>query len=532
MSYTVNFTDTSTPGPRGPITAWHWDFGDGSTSTVQNPSHAYAVTGLYSVELTITGTGADGQATTILPVIVLDTSLLTAEFSSSPTLLTVDFTDLSTPGPSGPITGWSWTFGDGGTSTSQNPSHSYASSGTRSVQLTVTGTSPDGTANKTHSVTVSSASDIFDEWIAACNADSDAARPTTMPISSSPHYKPFTTITQMQSLLASAVAGDYIFYDGSGVLTSSGTSNAVLSLTGHNYGGRVTLDLGTYRSVWDNSLESSDYVQINYTGTGLGSPVGLSNCTNLTIYGGRLHCTNGYGNGILLNAPLNQIDWYDPYFYNCGLQGIAVRGQTGSGAASTTQNIFFRAEVDGYAMDPARDNHADKGTGLHACQLHGGGAIKNCKWMIYGHDPLAPGATSHGVVWPEGGGGSVVEPGQENLSDNSDNHIVYAFGENLLMKNGSPYRNPGTTGYQIGGNVIEAWGNSKLNDWVFEFIAGRNITGCVWHGAGSNWQGTSGHEVVVNHGRHVNTNQFLASSGGVAGPYDRRLPQPIYHDCT
>ena len=67
----------------------------------------------------------------------------------------VSFTDSSTPGPSGPITAWAWTFGDGGTSTSQNPSHTYAAAGVYSVRLEVTGTSPDGTSAVTKRIDVS-----------------------------------------------------------------------------------------------------------------------------------------------------------------------------------------------------------------------------------------------------------------------------------------------------------------------------------------------------------------------------------------
>jgi hypothetical protein len=48
---TVNFTDEST----GSITSWEWDFGDGSTNTIQNPSHTYTDPGTYTVTLTVTG---------------------------------------------------------------------------------------------------------------------------------------------------------------------------------------------------------------------------------------------------------------------------------------------------------------------------------------------------------------------------------------------------------------------------------------------------------------------------------------------
>ncbi|HLP60548.1 MAG TPA: PKD domain-containing protein, partial [Candidatus Deferrimicrobium sp.] len=49
----VNFTNTSTD-PDGTVVSWLWDFGDGATSTLQNPSHTYAAAGTYNVTLTVT----------------------------------------------------------------------------------------------------------------------------------------------------------------------------------------------------------------------------------------------------------------------------------------------------------------------------------------------------------------------------------------------------------------------------------------------------------------------------------------------
>jgi PKD repeat protein len=67
---TAVFTDTSTPGPSGPITAWAWDFGDGTTSALQNPTHNFGATGLYSTTLVVTGTSPDGTNKTIQSVIL------------------------------------------------------------------------------------------------------------------------------------------------------------------------------------------------------------------------------------------------------------------------------------------------------------------------------------------------------------------------------------------------------------------------------------------------------------------------------
>src|SRR3989442_11610823 len=60
-----------------------------------------------------------------------------AAFSSSCSGLTCSFTSTSSD-PDGSITAYSWTFGDGGTSTVQNPSHTYTAGGTYTVALTVT----------------------------------------------------------------------------------------------------------------------------------------------------------------------------------------------------------------------------------------------------------------------------------------------------------------------------------------------------------------------------------------------------------
>ena len=55
----VQFTDKST----GDITGWSWDFGDGATSSSQNPSHTYSDVGIYTVALDITGPGGSDSET-------------------------------------------------------------------------------------------------------------------------------------------------------------------------------------------------------------------------------------------------------------------------------------------------------------------------------------------------------------------------------------------------------------------------------------------------------------------------------------
>ncbi|MBU8934013.1 MAG: PKD domain-containing protein [candidate division Zixibacteria bacterium] len=152
---TADFTDLSTDSD-GSVVGWDWDFGDGNTSTTQNPSHTYGSDGTYSVSLTVTdddgATGSTSKDVTVSSGVTNDPPI--ADFSFTTTDLTADFTDLSTDSD-GSVVGWDWNFGDGSTSTAQNPSHTYGTDGTYSVSLTVT--DDDGaTGSTSKDVSVSS----------------------------------------------------------------------------------------------------------------------------------------------------------------------------------------------------------------------------------------------------------------------------------------------------------------------------------------------------------------------------------------
>ncbi len=136
--FTVQFTNLTSGS--GTIT-YAWAFGDGGTSTATNPAHTYTAAGTYTVTLTATGPGGPNVETkTNLIVVGAAGAPPVAEFTANPRTgvppLTVQFTDQSTAG-SAAIQSYSWDFGDGTTSTARNPMHTYATSGTFSVTLTV-----------------------------------------------------------------------------------------------------------------------------------------------------------------------------------------------------------------------------------------------------------------------------------------------------------------------------------------------------------------------------------------------------------
>ena len=82
----VAFTDAST----GSVTAWSWNFGDGTGSTVKNPSHIYSASGTYSVSLTVTGAGGS-KTVTKTNYITVSAPAPVAAFNASPTTGTGTF---------------------------------------------------------------------------------------------------------------------------------------------------------------------------------------------------------------------------------------------------------------------------------------------------------------------------------------------------------------------------------------------------------------------------------------------------------
>lgn len=149
----VSFTPLTT----GTITGWLWNFGDGGTSTAQNPTHTYNVAGVYPVSLTVSG--SVGTATkTVADFITVNNPVIpppVASFSASTTTgiapKSIAFTDTST----GDVSGWTWDFGDGSTSTVQNPTHAYNTPGTYSVSLTASGAGGSDTMDKIGLITIS-----------------------------------------------------------------------------------------------------------------------------------------------------------------------------------------------------------------------------------------------------------------------------------------------------------------------------------------------------------------------------------------
>jgi len=138
INQSTQFTDTSIPGS-GQIVSWSWDFGDGSDSDDDNPTHQFSSLGNFTVSLNVTNTYGLYDEKSISITVNLPTEP-DADFTWSPSSplkgQSVQFTDTSTPGVAN-ITSWLWDFGDNTNSNLKNPTHSYSTTGTFTVNLTI-----------------------------------------------------------------------------------------------------------------------------------------------------------------------------------------------------------------------------------------------------------------------------------------------------------------------------------------------------------------------------------------------------------
>jgi len=147
VSCGVELMDQSQSNSFTNISGWLWNFGDGTSSTEQNPTHYYPNPGWYTVCLTVTGfNGTDCCEEFFCRDIFVDcmdpcTIAAQANYTSFPATCNYQF-DGSILNTNRNIIGWYWDFDDGTLASGQNVSHVYTTNGTYDVCLTVIGLDP------------------------------------------------------------------------------------------------------------------------------------------------------------------------------------------------------------------------------------------------------------------------------------------------------------------------------------------------------------------------------------------------------
>jgi PKD repeat protein len=306
---TVVFTETSTNAP----TSWSWDFGDGdpTNSTAQSPVHTYAGAGTYSVSMTATNAGGSDTLTRTNYITASTAAApVRAGFSGTPLAgtqpLAVQFSDAST----GPVTSWSWTFGDGSTSSLQNPPYTYPDMGMYPVSLTVSNGTGSDTLTRADYITVG----------APVTGTITLNRPTgpayvesgsTLQFRVQPGWAAFTLDGSMQVLSSGNVVELVWGSDGYGSISSTASSiNSMLDFTDVSvYVNGVLIGRGTLTSIYIASYDqyqstivltmppSADWTSLNVDGT----PVPVSATDTVSIA--------GLGSAMNLNAQTGSI-WY------------------------------------------------------------------------------------------------------------------------------------------------------------------------------------------------------------------------------
>jgi PKD repeat protein len=203
------FTDASTDADSvEDIITWSWDFGDDATSTEQSPQHTYAAAGTYTVTLTVTDlAGADNATSEDVTVAVpAENEAPTAAFTPNCLSLNCSFTNQSTDPNAGDVLTYAWDFGDGATSTEEDPSHDYAATVADTFTVTLTTTDAGGLDNTVSRDVVVAPPAVCDE--ATCDLTLQVNATVTVTIDSIGCTAPGNTLLILEPVV------DTLFTDG------------------------------------------------------------------------------------------------------------------------------------------------------------------------------------------------------------------------------------------------------------------------------------------------------------------------------
>ena len=205
--------------------SYAWAFGDGQTSSQQNPSHAYASAGTFNWALTVSADGVTCTKSGSITICALACGA-SASTSSGQAPLSVTFTgSASAPGGCSVTPAYDWNFGDGSAhSSQQNPGHTYTSAGSFTWTLTVSG--GGATCTKTGTLAVS----------APCTVTCSASAP---PKGTAGLAAAFTG-SAAPSNCSGAVTYDWDFGDGSSHGTAANASHAYTTPNTYNWTFRAT----------------------------------------------------------------------------------------------------------------------------------------------------------------------------------------------------------------------------------------------------------------------------------------------------
>ncbi|MFM7063770.1 MAG: PKD domain-containing protein, partial [Actinomycetes bacterium] len=392
----VSFSSAGSADADGTFTT-SWDFGDGTTSSLANPSHAYDTAGTFTATLTVTDdNGATATATRTITVVANQRP--TAAVNATPVFgarpLVVNFSSSASADADGSIVSRSWSFGDGGTSGSANPTHTYNTAGTYTATLTVT---DDNGATDSATVAISVILDDDGDTVsppADCNDNNAAVYPGAPDsldaagtdsncdgadgIASATYFVSAASGTDVPTCWAKASPCATV---AQGVARAAAAGKTVVQVTNGSFGAFSIRSGQTVRGGYADGFASrSGTTTVTGTGTGvtadgLTSPATLS---DMTVRGG----TGAVATGVLvqnsstLTLQRLVVDSGTPTA--AGASAYGVRSLSGSTVAVVDSTVTAKAGVAGAAASGApgaatSGNDGSRGNDACGASCGGGG---------------------------------------------------------------------------------------------------------------------------------------------------------------
>ncbi len=378
----VAFASTASPSNCAGSATYAWTFGDGGTSTAQNPSHTYAAAGSYNWSLTVTaGTGTCSKSGTItISAAQTCTVTCTATVPTSGTAgVAVAFASTATPSNCAGSATYAWTFGDGGTSTTQNPSHTYAAAGSYNWSLTVT--AGTGTCSKNGTITITGVVAGTTLWIpsiahapgaggskwrsniAAVNRSGSTANLTLVfvPYSSgSTVTKPYTLANGATVEWADVLVSLFAFADGANTKgTVKVTSNVPIYAISRTYNQAASGTFGQYypalAAAQGISGSQAAVLPLLKKNTAFRTNIGFQNLTNASCSGEvKLFNATGaqVGSTRTLTAAADKYIQDDDVFTKAGAGNQDVAYARVQATTAGCKAWFFASVVDAVTNDP------------------------------------------------------------------------------------------------------------------------------------------------------------------------------------
>ena len=316
----ISFSSAGSSDPEGVTLSYNWNFGDGGTSTSANPSHTYAAAGSYTAKLTVSD-GVNNAVSSNISIVVTaaagnqsPVAVASATPLSGSAPLAVSFSSAGSSDPEGTPLTYSWTFGDGGTSTSANPGHTYSSAGNYVARLTVS----DGT-NSAQSAAISVAVVTPGSGLVAAYGFEEGGGTAAVDASGAGNSGTVNSAVWVQGKYGKA-------------LSFNGTSSSVTI----SHSASLNLMTGMTLEAWVNPTATGGWREIIYKDIDIYFLLG-STPQGLPSMGGTFASTNVYGPALALNTWTHLAATYDGAtmrFYVNGVQASS-RAQTGGILAST-----------------------------------------------------------------------------------------------------------------------------------------------------------------------------------------------------